>query len=245
MSTATLERPGGQTGLRTHSDRLPRQQWRWLGAGLVLAFAMPYLLTDLLTINRDLYYGVYAVLVFRFFALWLGHAVDDPGALLRRNWRWGALLGVLVAGATSAIAFTEKATPHPHGLDFAAAIAWRGVVYGAADGVLLSVFPILAVFVAFSNRPLREQSKRALAGIGALALAVSLLFTAVYHLGYADFRGEKVRKPLIGDVIWSAPTLATLSPIGAPLAHIGLHVSAVVHAYDTDTFLPPHEKPQR
>src|SRR5581483_6829174 len=80
----------------------------------------------------------------------------------------------------------------------------------------------------------------ALAGIGALALAVSLLFTAVYHLGYPDFRGEKLRKPLIGDVVWSAPTLATLSPIGAPLAHIGLHVSAVVHAYDTNTFLPPH-----
>ena len=239
MSTATLERPGGQTSTRTHSGRLPQQQWRWLAGGLVLAFAIPYLFTDLLEINRDLYYGVYAVLVFRFFALWLRRAVDDPGALLRRNWR---LLGVLFAGAMSAIAFTEKATSHPHGLDFAAAIVWRGVVYGAADGVLLSVFPILAVFAAFSSRALRERGKRAVAGIGALALAASLLFTAVYHLGYSDFRGEKLRKPLAGDVIWSAPTLATLSPIGAPLAHIGLHVSAVVHAYDTDTFLPPHSK---
>jgi hypothetical protein len=241
MSTPTLERPLIQQATPlARAARRPDQQWRWLGAGLVLAFALPYLLTDLLTINRDLYYCVYAIVVFRFFALWLRRAIDDPRALLTRNWRWGALLGVLFAGLTAAVAFSEKATPHPHGIDFAAAILWRGVVYGAADGVLLSVFPILAVVAAFSSRPLRERSKRAVAGIGALALAVSLLFTAVYHLGYSDFRGEKLRKPLAGDVIWSTPTLVTLSPLGAPLAHIGLHVSAVVHAYETDTFLPPH-----
>jgi hypothetical protein len=241
MSTVTLERPPiEQPSPHARAARQPSQQWRWLGAGLVLAFALPYLLTDLLTINRDLYYGVYAVVVFRSFALWLRRTIDDQRALLTRNWRWGVLLGVLFAGATAAIAFSEKATPHPHGVDFAAAILWRGVVYGAADGVLLSVFPILAVVAAFSSRPLRDRSKRAVAGIGALALAVSLLFTAVYHLGYSDFRSEKLRKPVAGDLIWSAPTLATLNPIGAPIAHIGVHVAAVTHSYDTDLFLPPH-----
>jgi hypothetical protein len=49
-----------------------------------------------------------------------------------------------------------------------------------------------------------------------------------------------VKRPLTGDVIWSAPTLVTLSPLGAPIAHITLHVSTVVHSYDTDLFLPPH-----
>ena len=41
--------------------------------------------------------------------------------------------------------------------------------------------------------------------------------------------------------MWSVPTLATLNPIGAPIAHVGLHVSAVLHSYETDLFLPPHE----
>lgn len=225
---------------RASAGEHAHRHWKWLTAGLVLAFALPYLLTDLTTINRDAYYGIYAAAVFGFFALWLRYAADRPSRLLTRNWELGLLLGIFFACATAAIALSERATPHPHGLRFAAAIVWRGVVDGAADGVLLSVFPILAVAAAFSRRPLRRRSKRALAGIGALALAVSLIFTAVYHLGYSDFRGEKVRKPLIGDVVWSAPTLATLSPIGAPLAHVGLHVSAVVHAYETNTFLPPH-----
>jgi hypothetical protein len=241
MSTAIAHRsrPGRPLA---HSRTLERGegQWAWLLGGLVLAFALPFLFADLLTINRDLYYGIYAVGVFGFFALWLRYAVNDPAALLRRNWRWGLVLGIVFACATAAIAFTEKGTSHPSGLSFIGAIVWRGIVYGAADGVLLSVFPILAVVTAFGSRPLRERRRRAIVGIGALALATSLLFTAVYHVGYRDFRGEKLRKPLIGDIVWSVPTLATLSPIGAPLAHIGLHVSAVVHAYDTNTFLPPH-----
>jgi hypothetical protein len=42
------------------------------------------------------------------------------------------------------------------------------------------------------------------------------------------------------DVVWSVPTLVTLNPIGAPIAHAGLHVSAVLHSSETGVFLPPH-----
>jgi hypothetical protein len=50
--------------------------------------------------------------------------------------------------------------------------------------------------------------------------------TAVYHLGYSDYRGEKLRKPMTGDLIWSAPTLLTLNPLGAPIAHAAMHAAA-------------------
>jgi putative autotransporter adhesin-like protein len=237
MSTVTLRhRQAPFAGVAERAHR----QWSWLATGLALAFAVPFVFTDLFTIDRDAYYAVYVVAVFGFFALWLLRTAEQPRAVLLRNWRWGVALGVVFAGVMSLVAFGASSTDHPEGLSFPAAILWRGVVYGAADGVLLSVFPILAVFAAFATRPLRERSRSAVAGIGALALAASLLFTAVYHLGYSDFRGEKLRKPLAGDLIWSVPTLVTLSPLGAPIAHVGLHVAAVVHTYDTDTFLPPH-----
>ncbi len=35
--------------------------------------------------------------------------------------------------------------------------------------------------------------------------------------------------------------MVTLNPVGAPLAHAGLHGSAVLYSYETDTFLPPHK----
>jgi hypothetical protein len=211
-------------------------QLRFLAGGALLAFALPFVLTDLVTIDRDLYYGVYAASVFALFALWLRSAGRPVRQVLTRNWRYGVALAVLFGAVMVAVALKEGATSRPHGWAFAGALAWRGVVYGLADGLLLSTFPILVVFAAFG----KQRSKRAVTGIAALALAASLAFTAVYHLGYADFRGSKLSKPVAGDVLWSAPTLLTLNPAGAPLAHAALHVTAVAHAYDTDTFLPPH-----
>ena len=40
--------------------------------------------------------------------------------------------------------------------------------------------------------------------------------------------------------MWSVPTLVTLNPIGAPITHAAMHVTAVLHSYETDVFLPPH-----
>jgi hypothetical protein len=205
----------------------------------VLFFSIPFGLTDLLTIDRDVYYGIYIGAAFGFFALWLRYANASARAVLTRNWRAGVALGFLFAALMAAIVLREPVTNHPDGLGFAAAILWRGALYGFADGLVLSAFPILAVFAAFGGTAALVHW-RAKAAVGALALAMSLVFTAVYHLGYSDFRGDKLRKPLAGDVIWSAPTLITLSPFGAPIAHAGLHVTAVVHSYETDVFLPPH-----
>jgi hypothetical protein len=135
---------------------------------------------------------------------------------------------------------TEDATARPEGIELAGALLWRGVVYGIVDGLLLSAFPILVVFAAFAGTRL-DRGVGGKIAIGAAALVASLAMTAVYHLGYSDFRSDKVSKPLTGDVVWSIPTLVTLNPIGSPIAHVGLHTSAVLHSYETDTFLPPHE----
>jgi hypothetical protein len=133
----------------------------------------------------------------------------------------------------------EGGANHPDGIEFIAVIGWRGIVYGAADGLLLSAFPILLVFTALRDSRLRRRAV-GLVAVAAVAMAASLVMTAVYHAGYRDFRSDKLRKPVTGDLVWSAPTLATLNPVGAPMAHVGLHVGAVVHNYDTDLFLPPH-----
>lgn len=133
-----------------------------------------------------------------------------------------------------------RAGDHPGGIEFAGALFWRGLVYGAADGLLLSAFPILLVFAALRGSRLRRRAVGLIA-VGAIAMLASLSMTAVYHAGYSDFRSGKLRKPVTGDLIWSVPTLATLNPVGAPIAHVGLHVGAVVHDYDTQLFLPPHE----
>ena len=213
----------------------------WLGGGFLLAFAMPFLLTDVLDMNRDVFYLVYALAVAGLFYGWSHTTGYDLAAAVRRHWLWAVGLG-LVFGALLALVVvqTEGATTRAAGLELAATLAWRGVVYGAVDGLLLASFPIVVVFAAFAGNGFSQRIGGKIA-IGAVALIASLAMTAVYHAGYSDFRSEKIRKPLAGDTLWSIPTLVTLNPIGAPIAHIGLHVSAVLHSPDTDTFLPPHK----
>jgi hypothetical protein len=208
--------------------------------GMAGSFVVPFIVADQLGLQRDLYYAVYVAAVVTLFAAWARDTHQSLREMFARRWRLAVALGVLFAAISAVIAVrAEGGGTHPGGLEFIAALGWRGIVYGAADGLLLSAFPILLVFAALRDSRLRRRAGGLIA-VGAIAMAASLAMTAVYHAGYSDFRSGKLRKPVTGDLIWSAPTLATLNPIGAPIAHIGLHVSAVVHHYDTDLFLPPH-----
>lgn len=220
-----------RTGISVH--------WLWLAGGYALAFLVPFVLADRIGLGRDLYYGLYAVAVAAFFVSWTRSTQQSLGALVRRRWPLAVGLGLLVAAVLSVLVLrSEDATARPDGLELAGALLWRGVVYGATDGLLLSAFPILAVFAAFAGSRLRASLPGTFL-VGVVAMAASVAMAAVYHAGYAEFRSEKVAKPVAGDVAWSLPTLVTLNPVGAPIAHVGLHVSAVLHSYETDVFLPP------
>jgi hypothetical protein len=216
-------------------------QLGWLATGLVLGFAVPFVLADTLDLNRDVFYGLYGAIVLAFFAAWARATDQSLAAAARRRWRPMLLLAALAGAVLVLIVYrTDEATSRPDGLELIGALLWRGLFYGAIDGLLLSAFPILVVFAAFAGTRLRER-RAGLVAIGAIALAASLAMTAVYHLGYSDYRGEKLRKPITGDLIWSAPTLLTLNPLGAPIAHAAMHAAAVAHSYETEVFLPPHE----
>jgi hypothetical protein len=215
--------------------------WTWLVVGFLLAFAVPFLLADVAELDRDVYYGLDALSVLALFAGWSRGTGFDLRAAVRRRWPWAVGLGLACAAALAAMAVvSEDAGTRPGDAELAWMVFWRGVVYGATDGLLLSSFPILLVFAGFAGSRLRRRRGGVIA-VGAAALVASLAMTAIYHAGYSDFRSEKMTKPIAGDVIWSLPTLATLNPVGAPIAHIGLHASAVLHDPQTETFLPPHE----
>lgn len=216
------------------------EQMRWIIGGMALGFLVPFVFADRLGVQRDVYYSIYGVAVITFLAAWVRVTHQNPIEMIHRKLTAAIVLGVVFADVMAVVVFrTADATTRPDGPALFGAILWRGVFYGAIDGLLLSAFPIIAVFAAFAGTDLRARRSGKLA-IGALALIASLMMTGVYHLGYEQFRSSDIRSPLTGDVIWSVPTLLTLNPVAAPIAHVGLHVTAVLHSYNTDLFLPPH-----
>jgi hypothetical protein len=217
-----------------------RRHVAWLLGGMAVAFLVPFVVADQFGLERDAYLVIYVAAVVGLFACWALDTGQSLREMCTRRWGFAVGLGVVFAGIGAVIAIgAEDGSGHPGGIEFIGALLWRGIVYGAADGLLLSAFPILLVFAALKNSRLRRRAG-GLFAVGAVAMVASLAMTAVYHAGYSDFRGSKLRKPVTGDLVWSVPTLATLNPIGAPIAHVGVHISAVMHNYDSDLFLPPH-----
>ena len=75
-----------------------RRHWLWVLAGFPFAFAVPFVFADLLDLNRDLFYGLYALAV-AVLRRGLGPGHPPHPADLSRNWRWGLALGALGAAA--------------------------------------------------------------------------------------------------------------------------------------------------
>jgi hypothetical protein len=221
----------------------PLTQWAWLAITLAVGFAIPFVFADLLDLDRDVYYGVYALTTIALFSAWLRSSGKTFAASVRHRLPLALALGGLGAALTSfAVLRVEDPTPHPDGFEFAVAVVWRGVVYGLVDGLLLAALPVLIVYAALDPGRRRLLGKLA---VGVAAVAASFAMTTAYHAGYPEFRDGGLAKPLTGNVAWSLPTVLSANPIASPIAHAGLHVTAVVESYETDVFLPPHDTKER
>lgn len=209
----------------------------WIPAGAAVGFTASFVFGDLLTLALDLYYMVYFTLVLTFLGLYVRWTGLDLRRWVSRRLVPGLVLGLLGGLVLMQGVLARPETAHLDGAALGGALAWRGVVYGAVDGLLLLAFPWVVVWRAFGAEEARWPTK---IGAGTAALLAVLLITTTYHLGYRDFRGRKIVQPNLGSVIGAMPTLLVANPVASPISHVFLHVTAVLHAPRTDLFLPPH-----
>jgi hypothetical protein len=230
-------------GLRTrfapHHETHPESwatQLRWYGLAALAGFAVPFVGSSLLGLQHDLYLGTYFVAVGGLLWAYATATRLDVRAALARNWKLGVALGVVVGVLLVWNVFTEDRTPHPNGAYFWFELLWRGGIYGAVDALLLTVLPCLVVYRSLGGH--LTSWRRRLEYFGA-ALALVVALTAVYHLGFAQYRHDGVRAPETGNAIISLPMLLSANPIGSIADHMAMHISAVEHEYNTEVRLPP------
>lgn len=212
----------------------------WIVAAALLGFAIAAVFAGILRFPRGIYLAVYLALAGPFmyaFARWSNLSVND---LIRQNWAWGLAAAVLIGAFTVRNVLSQPGSTHAKGLALAADIAWLGVVYGALDALFLSVMPVLASYQAFTALGWTQTLPgKVLAGI--LALIVSMLVTAVYHLGYPEYRAAGgIKGPSIGNGVISIGYILTNNPIAAIFSHIAMHIAGVLHGPATVMQLPPH-----
>jgi hypothetical protein len=223
-------------GARSEDAESWSTQLRWFAAAAVVGFAVPYVGSSVLHLDHDLYLGIYFASVL---GLWTAYASNtrlDLRATLSRHWKLGSLLGLVFGVALVRNVLSEDATPRPDGAYFVFELIWRGGIYGAVDGLLLTVLPCLVVYRSLGGR-LGTWKRRIAYFCASLGLIIAI--TAVYHLGYSQYRQDGIGAPETGNTIISMPMLLSTNPIGSVADHAAMHISAVAHDYETEVRLPP------
>ncbi len=161
------------------------------------------------------------------------------GAHLCQRWKAGLLGAIMLSLVMVCSVLRQPASSYPQGWALLFALVWLGLIYGTLDGMFLTVMPVLAVQQILGVRVGGDDGAspyvRMLASLGA-----SLLVTTAYHWGFAEFRGAQVVSPLIGNALITSGYLVTGSPIPPVVAHIAMHIAAVLHGMETTVQLPPH-----
>lgn len=214
-------------------------QLGWFGVATVAGFAVPYLGSSVLDLHHDLYLAIYFASVLGLCAAYVSSTRLDLRTTLSRHWKLSSVLGLVFGVALVRNVFSEDATPRPDGTYFVFELIWRGGIYGAIDALLLTVLPCLIVYRSLGGR--LATWRRRLAYFGA-SLALVMTMTAVYHLGYSQYREDGIGAPATGNTIISMPMLLTTNPIGSVVDHAAMHISAVAHNYETEVRLPPPTK---
>lgn len=212
---------------------------KWIVYGAIVGFGASFIFGDLITLPLDLYYLIYFGIVLAFFTIYIKKTQLNLKEWFSRRLVLGILLGLVFGALMVQNVLARPATENFTGPYLAWLIFWRGLIYGAIDGLLLSVFPWVVTWRAFdvSARPQEKKIR-----FNLLAWVFVLAMTTAYHLGYSDFRSKKIIEPNIGNTIISIPTFASANPIGSPIAHAIMHITAIIHSPKTDLFLPPHRK---
>ncbi len=215
-----------------------------LGIITLVAFLVSWVLTDVAHVPRAAYLAalmvVTALLTYGYLA-WSG---TDAVAFLTQYWGWG-LVGAVVSGGLAvraiAMAANRRGMPHPAHRGFvrrSEEVAWEGLLYGAAEGVLLSVLPVLAAWQSFYLLGWTDTTVGAV-GSGALAVAASLVVIWIHHLGYREFRGTPlIVMPVIVCGFLSIAYMLTFSPIAPVGGHFLMHVAIETRGVP----MPPYSK---
>ncbi|MGD9890156.1 MAG: hypothetical protein AB7R89_00995 [Dehalococcoidia bacterium] len=205
----------------------------WLVGLFVLGFGVAWLLTDLGGMPRSPYIFFLALSAGAFTAAYLIWSETDTRDFLLHHWGWG-LAGAAITGGLLARAITSQPARLPrHGARLAVALAWEGVVYGATEGLLLSVLPVLLVWQSGWLAGWRDGGAVA---AGVLGLVASAALIVVHHLGYRGFRGPQVLVVMAACSLLSIAYLLTASALAPIVGHVIMHIGAVVHGAE----MPPY-----
>jgi hypothetical protein len=216
-----------------------RRHFAWLIGGMAVSFLVPFIVADQLGLQRDLYYAVYVAAVVGLFVAWARDTRQPLREMFSRHWRLAVVLGVAFAAISAFIATRAETAPRTP-----AASSSSPPSAGAAS----STAPPTGCCCRRS--PSCSSSRRCATAACAAEPAGSSPGRGRDDRVAGDDRRlpRRLQRLPLRQAAQADNRRPRLEHAGARDAqphrradgHVGLHVGAVVHNYDTDLFLPPH-----
>lgn len=211
----------------------------WLAGIAAVGFVVAWSLSDLKPTRRVLYIPSLAATVG---GLTAGYLVwsRSGASFWAHQWELGIVGAVLAAGLLTMLLNRRRVAEVRSRPITATTVGWDGLVYGAAEGLLLSVLPVVVTWQMMTSNGWGDGWRGVTAGV--LSVVASIAVIVVHHLGYPDFRGSRAKlgQAVLGCGVLSIAYLLTASVIAPIVAHAALHVVMVRKGME----LPPHEKEQ-
>ena len=209
----------------------------WLLALTIAAFAVSEVAANIYRLSRRPYIAVLSLVTAALTIGYVAWAGLDPVQLLTTHWRWG-LLAAPLSAAFLIIGMTRLPVAHRRtGGSLGLAMLWEAVVYGIAEGVLLSALPVLITWQMIHG--LGWSGVAGTVALWTLPIVASIAVIIVHHLGYWEYRNKMLVPISVGCGLLSLGYLVTGSPIGPTLGHVLAHASSLLHGAE----LPPHPRP--
>jgi hypothetical protein len=120
----------------------------WIVFGALAGFGSSFIFGDLLTLPLDLYYLIYFGMITTFFYIYIRKTQLKLKECFSRRLIWGILLGLIFGALMVQNVLSRPETKSFTGPYLVWLIFWRGLIYGAIDGFLLSSFPWIVTWRA-------------------------------------------------------------------------------------------------
>jgi hypothetical protein len=166
------------------------------------------------------------------------HDLDVKG-IIQHRWLWAVARGIVMGGVLILLVLPHDPSPRAEETQLIVDVVWLGVVYGAAEALLVNVVPMMAAWRAFKDAGWTASWSGKISA-AAFTMASNLLVTSAYNLGFPEFRGAEISGPIAGNLLIAAGFVLAPNPIISIVSHIILHVASVLAGAEGPVHLPPH-----
>lgn len=209
-----------------------------LAAIALVAFLVSWVVTDVLGVRRTPYVAALAVVVGGLGGAYLAWSGTSLAELVTDGWALGIAAGLVAGGLATPLVRRVSPGEPAGGGRLVVALAYEGVLYGAAEAVLLATLPALAVWQAMTDAG-RDADTLGRGATGTLAVLAAIAVVLVHHLGYAEFRVREHRPKLAGALLvcglQAVAFVATGNVLAPIVAHVLLHAQLLLRGVE----MPP------